>query len=62
MTNKDWLALAIITLLVSVVWTVFDIHHVNVTSTLTPTQEKLIEPLDPNLNTEVFDRINSRED
>ena len=62
MTNKDWLILSVITFLTVAVWTVFDLYHTTISSTITPTQEKLVEPLDPNLNTKVFDVINSRED
>jgi hypothetical protein len=62
MTNKDWLVLSIITFLTVAVWTIFDIYHAAINTTTTPAQEALIEPLDPTLNTEVFDTIKQRKD
>lgn len=62
MTNKDWLLLAIITFLTAIVWTVFDVYHEITSTTVTPTQTDLVEPIDPTLNTEVFDEINARRD
>lgn len=62
MTHKDWLILSVVTFLTVAVWTVFDIYHAAISTTVTPTQTELTEPLDPNLNTEVFDAIKSRQD
>lgn len=51
MSSKDWLVMSILTFLTVAVWTVYDIYHAAVTSTVTPIQQELIKPL-----TSYFDR------
>ena len=45
MNSKDWLILSILTFLTVAAWTVYDIYHAAVTSTITPMQKELIKPL-----------------
>lgn len=54
MSNKDWLVLSILTFLTVTAWTVYDIYHAAVTSTITPVQEDLIKPLIPKFDEKTF--------
>ena len=60
MSSKDWLVLSIITFLTVAVWTVFDLYHTAITSTIAQPDAKLIEPFDPTLKTEVFETLQGR--
>lgn len=59
-TSKDWLILSVFTFLTVAIWTVYDIYHVVVTSTITPVQKELISPLTPNLDAEVINILKSK--
>ncbi|MBI4130642.1 hypothetical protein HY468_04965 [Candidatus Roizmanbacteria bacterium] len=62
MSNKDWLVISIITFLTVAVWTVYEIYHTAVTTTVTPVQEKLIDPFEPTFDEEVFKTLQERND
>ena len=47
MNSKDWLIISILTFLTVAVWTVYDVYHTAVTSTVTTVQQELVKPLTP---------------
>ena len=53
MTKKEFLFIAIATLITVIAWVVFDIIHKRSTVQLSSNTQKIIEPIDPNFN--VFD-------
>lgn len=61
MSNKDWLILSIITFLTVAAWTIYDIYHAAITSTITPVQEELTQPLTPEFDEDVLQKIKERE-
>lgn len=62
MSSKDWLVLSILTFLTVATWTIYDIYHAAVTSTITPVQEEMIRPLDPTFDTETLRLLREREE
>ena len=46
MTQKEWLILAIFTLVIVLVWIVLDVYHAYTTSTVTAVEEQLMQPLE----------------
>ncbi|HLB60777.1 MAG TPA: hypothetical protein VJL83_04200 [Patescibacteria group bacterium] len=61
MNSKEWLFLSIVTFLTVMTWTVYDVYHAAITSTLTPYQQTLLKPLDPAFDSNVLDRIEQKE-
>lgn len=45
MNSKELLYFSIVTFLVVLAWIAFDVYHALTTSTITPIQQKTIEPL-----------------
>jgi hypothetical protein len=62
MTSKDWLLLSIVTFLAVASWTIYDIYHAAVTSTITPVQQEMIRPLDPTFDLDTLRTLQSREE
>lgn len=50
MTRKEFLFIAIATLITAIAWVVFDIIHKRSIVQLPPNTQKIIEPVDPNFN------------
>lgn len=50
MTRKEFLLIAIATLITIIAWVVFDIIHKRSAVQLPPDTQKIIEPIDPNFN------------
>ncbi len=61
MSSKDWLVLSIITFLTVAGWTVYEIYHAAITSTITPVQEEMTKPLDPNFDLDTLRDLQSRD-
>lgn len=57
MSGKELLILSILTLFTVLSWIVYDIYHTATTSTITPVQEELMEPLTPTFNHETIVKI-----
>jgi len=62
MSNKDLFILSILTFITVVAWIVFDVYHVANTSTITPLQKELIEPLKPSFDQETILRLKERKE
>lgn len=62
MSNKDWLILSIITFLTVAGWTVYEIYHAAISSTVTPVQQEITKPLDPNFDIDTLQKLQNRED
>lgn len=62
MSNKDLLILSILTFITVLAWIAFDVYHAATTSTITPLQKELIEPLSPSFDQEVILKIKGREE
>lgn len=62
MSNKDWLLLSVITFLAVASWTIYDIYHAAVTSTITPVQSEMIKPLNPTFDLDTLNTLQSREE
>ena len=60
MSNKDLLILSILTFITVVVWILSDVYHAATTSTITPLEKKLIEPLKPSFDQEVILKLKRR--
>ena len=54
MSSKQTLFLSIFTFLTVLAWISFDVYHAATTSTITPIQQELIEPLEPKFDTQVI--------
>lgn len=52
MSRKEWLIAAILTLITICAWVVFDIIHARSQVEIPPKLQQVIEPIDPNFNTE----------
>lgn len=61
MSSKDWLFLSILTFLTVMAWIVADTYHAATTSTLTPVQKNLIEPLKPTFDQELILKLKARQ-
>ena len=61
MTNKDLLLLSIFTFLTVLAWIVFDAYHAAVTTTVTPTEKKLMEPLTPTFDRQIILKLKERQ-
>lgn len=62
MSNKDWLILSILTFLTVATWSIYDIYHTVVTSTITPVQKELVKPLDTEFDTETILLLKQKEE
>ena len=62
MSSKDLLILSIFTFITVVAWIVFDVHHAATTSTITPLQKELIEPLEPTFDQEIILKLKKRKE
>lgn len=60
MKGRDWLTLSILTFLTVAAWTVYDIYHAAVTSTVTPVVKELVKPLTPDLDEKTFSILKER--
>lgn len=61
MNSRDWLVLSILTFLTIVAWTVYDVYHKAVASTLTAVQKELSVPLTPDFDEETLVLLKKRE-
>ncbi|MBI2338136.1 hypothetical protein HYU95_03035 [Candidatus Daviesbacteria bacterium] len=52
MTRKEWLFAAILTFATILAWVVFDIIHTRAQVEVPQKLQEVIEPINPNLNTE----------
>lgn len=50
MNRKEFLVVAIATLITIIAWVVFDIIHKRATVSLSPNVQENIKPIDPNFN------------
>lgn len=57
MKRNELLFLAILTLFTVLSWIVYDIYHAAVTSTITPVQQALMEPLTPTFDHDTIVKI-----
>lgn len=60
MSNKDWLILSIATFLTMAAWTIYDVYHAAVQDTISEPRQQILEPLDPTLDTSLFEILNAR--
>jgi hypothetical protein len=60
MNKKDILLLSILTFLTIAIWTVYDIYHVAITSTISIEQQNLTKDFSPTFDTEVLELLRSR--
>ena len=58
--SQDMLIISIFTLITVIVWIVFEVHHAAVISHITDVQQKLMTPLNPQINPRVLEQIRSR--
>lgn len=58
--QKDFLILAILTLLTVIAWIVFDVYHSYVVSTITPAMERKIKPFDPEIDVQVIQSLKEK--
>ncbi|OGK55584.1 hypothetical protein A3B56_02430 [Candidatus Roizmanbacteria bacterium RIFCSPLOWO2_01_FULL_45_11] len=61
MNSKDLLFISIVTFLTTIAWTVYDIYHTAVTSTITPVQQELIKPINPGFDQETLELLRTKE-
>lgn len=61
MNSKDILFISIITFLTTVAWTIYDIYHTAVTSTITPVQRELIKPIKAGFDQETLELLRTKE-
>lgn len=62
MSGKDLLILSILTFITVVAWIIFDVYHASTTSTITPLQKELIEPLKPTFDQETILKLRERKE
>lgn len=62
MSSKDLLILSILTFITVIAWIIFDVYHAATTSTITPFQKELIEPLKPTFDQEIILRLEKRKE
>ena len=55
--KKDWLTIAVLTVVTMISWLVFEIYHAASSSTTTTVEEQLAQPLNPKLNETTLERI-----
>lgn len=60
MSNRDLLILSILTFITVVAWIIFDVYHAATTSTITPFQKELMNPLEPTFDQETILRLRKR--
>ena len=52
MNKKQWLIAAILTFMTICAWVIFDILHARSRVEISPKLQEVIEPIDPNFNTD----------
>lgn len=52
MNRKEWLLAAVLTFIIILAWLVFDAIHARSKVEISPKVQELIEPINPNLNTQ----------
>ncbi len=62
MKSKDWLILSIITFLTVLSWTVYDVYHTVVTSTITPVDKELVKPISPEFDGGILFNLQQKEE
>lgn len=62
MSNKDWLMLSIVTFLTAAAWTVYEVYHQAVASTITPVQQEITKPLDPTFDLDTLKALEGRDE
>lgn len=60
MKKNDILVLLIPTLLIVILWVVFNVYHSFVTSTIPSTVDATIQPIDPDFDQEIISNIKAR--
>lgn len=55
--KKDWLIGAILTLIITIAWVTFDAIHTRSQVEIPTEIQSILEPIDPNFNTQVLDDI-----
>ena len=55
MTNKNWFIATVLVFVTICAWVVFDILHITSEVEIPPETSKLIEPINPEFNTQVLD-------
>ena len=55
MTKKEWLVAAIVTFITLCAWAVFDILHTRAKVEIDPKVQQVIEPINPEFNTQGFE-------
>lgn len=55
MTKKEWLIAAILTFLTICAWVIFDILHTRAKVEIPANLQEVIEPINPELNTQVLE-------
>ena len=58
--NKDFLTIAMFTLVTVFAWIVFDVYHAVRTSSVTEVQERLVAPLNPRFDQTTLNLIKNR--
>lgn len=58
--NKDILIVSIFTLITVFAWIVFGVYHAAISTEITPTQEELAKPLNPQFDQNVLSKIRER--
>lgn len=58
--QRDLLIIAIFSIMTVFIWIVSDVYHAAATTQITPVQEELMTPLDPNFDQSTIDMIRSR--
>ena len=57
MNKREWLIAAVLTFITLVSWVVFDIIHTQQAVEIPPEVQEVLEPLDPNFNTQVLESL-----
>lgn len=55
MTSKEWFIAAILTLITIISWVTFDIIHARSAVQIPQTIQEVIEPINPNFNTQILE-------
>lgn len=58
--NNQLILLAIFTIFTIIIWIASDLYHISITSTIPEDMKQLVVPLNPTLDTKIFDELRSK--
>lgn len=61
MNSKDLLFISIVTFMTAIAWTVYDIYHTAISTTITPIQQELIKPIKPGFDHDTLNILKEKE-